>query len=1270
MRRLLRLLRPLRLLLAVLLLGLLALAAGITWLAGSESGLQAALSAASRYDPALHVEGARGQLLGPIDIERLRWQSGAGDLRLEIRQLHVDWSPRALAQLGSRLEIRTLRAGRLNLNLKLTADDAPATLPDDLQLPLPVEVRQLALGELYLDERLLAQNLSARLSSDGQLHRLDELAFARGAVSVTLSEAMTLAARPPFALGGKARIEGRLDGRPLTLDLQAAGTLARLELDAVAGTGTDAGLRGQGKFVLTPFAAVPFAGARLRFEQLDPAAWQADAPSARLDLLLDLAPQEDAIAGSFSLVNQQPGPLDRQRLPLSSLSGKLRWQADRAQFTELLARLPGAGALTGQADWQGQTQRLHLDLAARQLDASKIAGMLQPSRLAGSLSAELDRARQVLRVDLRDPRMRLLADASLADQQLTIRQLQLQAGAAALQLHGELGLDAPRRFRVDGELRQFDPSLFVQLARLPAARLNASLQASGQLLPRPQLSAQFALRDSQLARQPLAGQGALVLAWPVVSKADIALTAGDNQLRILGNYGTADGRLSFDLRAPQLAAYGLEGGLTGHGELRGSRQQPSLTLQLGSERLGWPEKFRLAGLDLRLTAGSQADAPLDIKLALARLDLPGRTAPLRQFQLQGSGRLAAHRLQISGNLADNHRLQLLAEGGWSQARQGWQGRLLEAALRGRERTRNFRLLQPAALGLSLNERNWQIGPLTLAGDPLDWRATLQAESTGKQLQASLQAEGSRLGSLDARLQAAMQDPWSLDRKARWQGRLRSDISDLGWLAELIGEDWKSAGRLHGELQLGGTPERPSGSGRIRGEQLALQLPEQGLQLTHGELLVELQDDLLRVQRLAFDSPLQPAPRALLRGARNGKNDIEALSAQPGRLEVSGEIPLASLASLDPGGAQGDAGNKGNEQTWLDVRLDRLGAWQRSDQWLLLSGNGRLSWQAGTLGARGQLRADAGYWQLARGGTPRLSDDVTVVRPGAAAADPPFRPRLDLDIDADLGRRFHFNGAGLSSRLTGTVRISAKGRDMPRASGSIRTQDGRFEAYGQTLELERGILRFDGLLDNPGLDIRAMRKGLTVEPGVQVSGTAQKPLVRLVSDPELPDTEKLAWLVLGHGSEQMGMGDAATLLAAAGDLLGNDSGNVMQQIRKRFGVDEIGIRQGSLDGQRQATSRIAGNGSATAATSTASAADQQIFTVGKRLSSNALLSYEQILGKAESIVKLTVNLSRRIAVIGRAGSDNALDIFYTLSFGQPPDTPPASSPAPARIQDSK
>jgi translocation and assembly module TamB len=130
---------------------------------------------------------------------------------------------------------------------------------------------------------------------------------------------------------------------------------------------------------------------------------------------------------------------------------------------------------------------------------------------------------------------------------------------------------------------------------------------------------------------------------------------------------------------------------------------------------------------------------------------------------------------------------------------------------------------------------------------------------------------------------------------------------------------------------------------------------------------------------------------------------------------------------------------------------------------------------------------------------------------------------------------------------------------------------------------------------------------------------------------------------------MGAGDATLLFSAAGGLLGNDSVNVIQQLKTSLGFDEFGLRQGAIGdtGGRQPSSRIAGGNS----TDTSSTTGQQILSVGKRLSSNALLSYEQTLGKAEGVVKLTVTLTRQISIIGRAGSDNALDIFYTPGFGR-------------------
>ena len=71
-------------------------------------------------------------------------------------------------------------------------------------------------------------------------------------------------------------------------------------------------------------------------------------------------------------------------------------------------------------------------------------------------------------------------------------------------------------------------------------------------------------------------------------------------------------------------------------------------------------------------------------------------------------------------------------------------------------------------------------------------------------------------------------------------------------------------------------------------------------------------------------------------------------------------------------------DRDSEDASLEVRLDRVGAYQLPDRWLTVSGDGRLAWHADTLTVRGKMAADAAYWRLAPMGAPRLSDDVVVL----------------------------------------------------------------------------------------------------------------------------------------------------------------------------------------------------------------------------------------------------------------------------------------------------
>ena len=1193
-----------------------ATAIGGIWLAFSESGLGTlARLAAAASGGRLTVEQPSGRLLGPLALARVIWSEPGTEVVIE--RLQIDWSPAAL--LEKRLAIAELAAARVAIEIA-SSDEASAP-PASLRLPLAVDVKKLAISRLDYGKLFSADDLQAAYVGDGANHRL---AGVRGRLGKTvIAGEMTLGADAPLPVQVSGTLSGQIDEQPVRLVVDAAGPLERIVLKVMA----EEGLRGDGQVTLTPFARHAFAEAQLALTDVDPAAWIAGAPAARLTLHAQVKPdarQDGALGGDFEVSNSMAGPLDRQRLPLESLSGCFAGADDGARLTDLVARLPGQGRLNGSGNWRNGS--LDLDLEASALDAVQLASVLRSTRLNGPISARIASDRQQLSVRLGDTRFVLAAQVSHEQGRVTLSRLELAAGEARLTARGELDTAQDMTFSAAGELERFDPSLF---ARVPVAMLNGTLSASGRLRPRPVVEAQFVLRDSRLAGQPLAGRGDLVIDWPRIPRADVQLAAGPNTLTARGAFGQPGDSLRVDIDAPALAPYGIDGSLSGHLRLAGTPSQPTLAAELATPRLGLPGVGRIKEASLTADLGSLPDSPLRIDARVANFDGVDQPGLIRKLDVHAEGTRRQHRLRVAGEIAGSNAVKLVIEGGVvDDARElQWSGRLLEGSLASAERFRSFALTQPAAI--TLGAVAWRVGPLLLAGDA--WQLRLQADAGGQRLHADVSGHGSRLGNITGQLEATMLDAWTLNRRAAWQGALRGEIPDLGWVGELLGETWRSGGRFNGELKLGGTPEQPLASGQFRGEALALTLPEQGMRLTNGVLDARLDDNLLRVSQLAFDSELQPAPRTLQREAADV---LAEKAARPGRLEIAGQMRV----------------DRASDGATLDLRLDRVGVYQLPGQWMLVSGDGSISLIKDALRVRGRLAVDAAFWQMAPMGAPRLSDDVVVKTADGAAAPSAFRPRLDLDVESDLGRNFHFRGLGLEARLAGSVRLRAEGRDLPRASGRIRTQGGRYDAFGQQLEIERGILTFQGLLDNPAIDALAVRRGLPVEAGVQISGTVQRPIVRLVSDPDVPDVEKLSWLVLGHGPEQGGAGAAGLLLSAAGSLFGNDSGGLMRQIKQGFGIDEFSVRQGEIGGSggRQMGSRVVGG-----SFNTASGTGDQIVSVGRRLSRNVLLSYDQALGRAGSVVKLTVNLNRQVSLVARAGTDNALDMLYTITLGGPP-----------------
>ncbi len=227
--------------------------------------------------------------------------------------------------------------------------------------------------------------------------------------------------------------------------------------------------------------------------------------------------------------------------------------------------------------------------------------------------------------------------------------------------------------------------------------------------------------------------------------------------------------------------------------------------------------------------------------------------------------------------------------------------------------------------------------------------------------------------------------------------------------------------------------------------------------------------------------------------------------------------------------------------------------------------------------------------------------------------------LAVDLMFDLGDRLMFSGEGIDTRLAGAVHVTT-GPNGFIGRGSIRTVRGTYFAFGQELTIERGQLVFDGPLDNPGLDIVALRKNLAVEAGVTVTGTVKVPVIQLTSNPPVPDSEKLSWLVLGQGATHVGRrsgGTAGRLRRAPRRARQAD----LRVDRAEHRVDNITFKS---VGRERAQPGTPG-------------AENQVIAVGKRISDRLSLVYEQGLTLATNTLRLEYELTRSLTLRAEAGT---------------------------------
>ncbi|MDI4634019.1 translocation/assembly module TamB domain-containing protein [Pelomonas sp. V22] len=608
---------------------------------------------------------------------------------------------------------------------------------------------------------------------------------------------------------------------------------------------------------------------------------------------------------------------------------------------------------------------------------------------------------------------------------------------------------------------------------------------------------------------------------------------------------------------------------------RGLRWQGSISELLlrpaRPEQPAWVSSQGALGFELGFERGLAA-GPSSLRLQPGRIEVGGAALAWRRGEWQPAGALQAD-IQLEPLAV----APLLRR--W-QPDFGWGGDLVivgQIKLRSSPKVEiDIELLRERG-DLSVTDER---GPQQLGLDAL--RLALQARDGRWQFHQAL--GGSSLGLLGATvtLQADPQALWP-GPKSSLEGMLQANVANVGLWGRWVPPGWRVGGALTAGLALAGTLEAPQLLGQAEGQKLSLRNPLLGVDVRDADFLLKLVGERAELVRFLAHGP-------------------------EGQITASGQAVLGE-----------------KPQAQLQIKAEGLTLLNRVDRRAQISGEAKLALAEQSLELDGRIKVDSALFDFSRGDAPSLDDDVQVIRPQAAsapaAAQAPAKPRkVRIDLAMDAGDKLQLRGRGFESRLAGELKLVQRDAST-RLTGSLRTVGGTYAAYGQKLEIEKGELIFTGPYDNPRLDVLALRPNTDVSVGVALTGTALAPRIKLYADPDMSDTDKLSWLLLGRAPEGLGRADTAVLQRAALALLSGEGESPSGRLMKNLGLDELSLSQNDED------------------------ARGTVVRLGKQLSRRWYVGYERGLNATTGSWQLVYRIAQRFTLRAQSGDDNAVDLIW-------------------------
>ncbi len=765
-------------------------------------------------------------------------------------------------------------------------------------------------------------------------------------------------------------------------------------------------------------------------------------------------------------------------------------------------------------------------------------------------------------------------------------------------------------------------------------------------------------------------------------KANINLVIGKNHIITDGAFGKAGDVLTLDINAPIFEQIypGLSGGAMAKGLLKGSIEQHALdvnasyvakgvlspknpeymtakligdggwkTLEQGKE--GWSGKITTLGASYQgfaleqpqtltlsvVPAGENGQPEWQVGQSTLKLTLPGNHyVDIQQLGSTGKNGEWTTKGEIKGFVIDKKFLDQLDKllGQSESQSENQRGGII------------VREKNPVKVSQLIFDADWDIGfkkslqghanivrrsgdlvlplkqPLPLGLNNLSLKATFNPTGgSNSTMKAQLLFDTNDKGNAKVTVETKF-NGLTPNLKGGTQLKAVGSMKEIAWASVFTDDLLSLGGAVDFDVSLKSLANGQwHSSGYLNGRDLKIIEAENGIRLLNGTAKINFANNKVQIDQFYFPSVIRITPKEW----RTRQWIEENPPAQNGSLSATGQWDIAS--------------SKGS----IALLFDHYPIIQRADRFAMMSGNITIGANLPKIQLEGKLTADAGWASVdISDGVPAVDGDVIVLKPGQKVLQQEqsnSSENMEMNLTVDLGPRFYLVGLGLNSGLVGSLTLVQHHGKLT-AEGQFRTRGGAIEAYGQRLQIARGDISFGGNITNPTLNIEAVRRGLDVEAGLRVIGTAKKPKITLVSYPEVSEVEKLSWLIMGRGPDSSGA-DLALLFSVGSSLLGGE-----EPFYRQIGIDEIGVRGGTVGEANNILPKR------TVADSTAyNGYDEsnQLFYATKKFGDAWTVSVEQALTGSGTVVRGSYKLLKHLTANVKAGTINGLELLYKRVF---------------------